>query len=165
MRPAHRAFFGLIISTGLVLAAIAICTAFQRYGFIVWFPVIGAGYGAAFVWGRYPRFRQGVQASAEAVLEFLGGMNMRQFDERRLVPRSMRSLVLDRAKNRCQFPGCTEARRSHLDIHHISEAVTPKFSRDNLIAVCLDHHWEIHRRDDITDQQVRGWALGEHPGS
>jgi hypothetical protein len=61
----------------------------------------------------------------------------------RKVPAALRRAVLDRARGRCQFPGC--ARKAWLQIHHVKHWLDHgRTDYANLCVLCSHHHTRHH---------------------
>jgi hypothetical protein len=61
----------------------------------------------------------------------------------RKVPAALRRAVLDRARGRCQYPGCS--RRAWLEIHHVIHWLDGgRTDYANLCALCWIHHTSHH---------------------
>ncbi len=72
-----------------------------------------------------------------------GGTELALGSEQRIVPRSLRRLLLRRDHGMCQFPGCESEHRLHA--HHIIHwAKGGPTELDNLISVCDFHHHKLH---------------------
>ena len=81
---------------------------------------------------------------------------------RRPVPAPLRRKIFIRAGGRCQFRGCSVKGATRLHIHHIDMDRSNSNDEDNLIAICPNHHHEIHNDPSVTTLQVRAWARGRY---
>ena len=88
--------------------------------------------------------------------------NTDHWQERRAVPAGLRRKIYDRAKHRCQFPSCDVKGGKQLDVHHVNMDRSDSLDENNLIAVCPNHHREIHNSSAVTIPQVRNWARGRY---
>ena len=69
--------------------------------------------------------------------------------KRRTVPSALRRALDARARNRCQFPGCTH--RYYLDAHHVQHwSAGGETSLGNLVLLCRRHHVLVHEH---------GWTI------
>lgn len=66
------------------------------------------------------------------------------------VPAKIRKLVLVKAKNKCQYSGCSikEGGDIKLQIHH-KDMINDNNNLSNLMVLCATHHGVIHKRDKI----------------
>lgn len=81
----------------------------------------------------------------------------------RIVPRSLRRLVLRRDHGMCQFPGCESDRRLHA--HHVIHwAHGGPTDLDNLVSLCHFHHGSVHEGGWNMRQAASGWTFVDPAG-
>jgi len=163
MKGEHKAFLGLVIAVGVLIGYAYFANALKTHGPWLWIPiiaVIGGNIGAAIKFSWYRQWLgKGIKGSFEAVAEyFTGGSAQSSYSERKAVPAALRRKIYSRARQKCQFPRCSELGSKRLDIHHIDMDPSNSADEDNLIAVCPNHHREIHNNSDHTTRRVRSWA-------
>jgi hypothetical protein len=153
---------GLVILVMLILGYALLADAFAKLGPLLWIPIGAIAIANAAAAVKFRQYRSwlggGVKAGFEAVAEYFTRDSTRGKSEREAVPRPIQRRVLARANHRCQFPKCEQQGRQRLDIHHVDMNPSNSRDEDNLIAVCPNHHREIHSDPDISMRQVRVWA-------
>lgn len=168
MKREHQAFLGMVVIVFLLLGYALFSDALRKYGPWLWIPVgvIVAGNVAAAV--RFPQYRTllskvitvGFTAVAE-VFSRDGSGRGEKWPERQTIPPARRQWVLQRAGGRCQYKGCSRERG--LNVHHIDMDRSDPKNENNLIAVCPNHHSDLHNGSlGITSRQARAWAQGRY---
>jgi len=144
-------FFGLLIGYGL-LADFLGGGLWVLILLIVLIAVIG------FVAYRYPATRPHIKGALVFIKDSLGAFfseeNRRRRkakSERKAIPTALRNKALERAKNRCQFFDVKKNQRcgykQGLHVHHIDHDPSNSETLSNLICLCANHHYEIHREN------------------
>ena len=157
MNKKHKSIAGGAIFIGLIIA----------YGQI--YENLGGGYGVlifliviasliSFIAYRYPSSRPYIKkaiiftgSALEALFSPEKKRQRKAKAERKAIPTHLRNQAKERAKNRCQnFDNKKNQRCGHtqiLHVHHIDHDPSNSDTLRNLIYLCANCHYEIHRKN------------------
>ena len=157
MNSKQKSMAGGAIFVGLIIAYQQIYENLGGgYGVLIFLIVIASL--VSFIAYRYPASRPYIKKAifftGGALGELFSPEKKRQRKakaERKAIPTRLRNQAKERAKNRCQFFDNNKNQRcgynQGLHVHHIDHDPSNSKSLENLICLCANHHYEIHREN------------------
>ena len=161
MNRKHKSIVGGAIFIGLIIAYAQIYENLGGwYGVLIVLIVITSL--ISFIAYKYPASRSHIKKAIIFIGSTLGALfsdlgalfaeeKRKAKAERKAIPTHLRNQAKERAKNRCQFFDNNKNQRcGHtqiLHVHHIDHDPSNSKTLGNLICLCPNHHYEIHKEN------------------